>query len=221
MARRWSGPGLEPAHTRQFANVTSTTGPACGVGLLGEVLARLPGVKKPMIQVIAGSPSGSAMTVARALAISAAQRYGRTLLVSPDEPGRHGGSVRGLSWLMSELSTESADAKIPDSGVARLYHMRLRSEAVETAQLQLWFAEPHDISLIVVCSQAIAVEPSTIALACGCHGSLLAVEAGRSRAEEISAQIQQLACASVRVLGSVLYNAPGPFIGLLRPNSSK
>ena len=220
MARRWHGAGPEPVHKAQFASAAISPRQAAGLGLLGEVLARLPGVEKPMIQVISGAPSGSAMPVARALAISAAQRFGRTLLISSEDSGSHDMPARGLSWLLSELSVESADTIIPDGSVAGLYHIRHRDDLQGSAQLQGWFGEPHGISFIVVSSRAIAVEPRTIALASGCHGSILAVEAGRSRAEDVATQTQQLACAGVRVLGSVLYNAPRPYIGILRTHHS-
>jgi Mrp family chromosome partitioning ATPase len=172
------------------------------------VLARLPGVANPVIQVVAASASRGPNPVARALAISAAQRFGRTLLIYASDLHSQDVSVRGLSWLMSELKGEISDDKMPDSTIEALYHLRLHKGKYTPSQMNTWFAEPHKFALIVVSSPSISTEPKTLTMAGSCHGSILAVEAGRTRAEDVVAEVRQMACSGIQVLGCVLHDAP-------------
>ena len=210
--KAWGRSTIASTLSEQRSRAAAPTMPGSASSVLGEALARLPGVPKPIIQIISASASTSAMPVARALAASAARQYGRTLLVSYATSDGSELSVRGLSWLMSELKVADPEAEVPDGVVAGLYHLRLRGSERKTAKLAAWVSETDKFSMVVLSSPAIALDPRTLMLAAECDGSILSVAAGATRAGEVLAEARQLACAGIRVLGTVLDNAPSLFI---------
>ena len=145
-----------------------------GLHLLGEVLARLNGIERPVVQIISASPRDGIGRVAQDLAAAAACRFGRTLLVStsdvaaPDDPG-----ARGLTWLMNGFSGGEPNGLAPDALVPGLYHTRLRADdpGILDLPVEAWLAGPQAFRMIVVESPAIAADPRALAVASRCHGA--------------------------------------------------
>ncbi len=181
------------------------------LSLLGEMLARLAGVERPVVQFVAASAGGNTGQVARDFAAAAAARFGRTLLVSSaagaerDEAG-----VRGLSWLLSGTLGGEPDGITPDTYVAGLYYAGLGLDRPGPLEVPLaaWLDGPQAFRMIVIDCPAIAADPRTLAVSALCHGSVLAVEAGLTTLPQLRAAARQLASAGTPLLGSVLHGAP-------------
>ena len=178
--------------------------------LLGEMLARLAGVERPVIQFVAASAAGGAGQVARDFAASAAARFGRTLLVSSDRSAaREEAGVRGLSWLMTGTLGGEPDGITPDTYVAGLYtSLALEHPGPLEVPLAAWLAGPQAFRMIVIDCPAVAADPRTLAVSPLCHGVVLAVEAGRTTLPQLRAAARQLASAGAPLLGTVLHDAP-------------
>ena len=179
--------------------------------LLGEVLARLAGTERPLVQIVAASANGDASAVARDFAAAAATRFGRTLLVSSSPPGeREESGIRGLSWLMSGTLGGEPDGITPDTSVPGLYYtsLALHHPGPLDVPLGAWLAGPQAFRMIVIECPAIAADPRTLAVSALCHGSVLAVGAGLTTLPELRAAARQLASAGVALLGTVLHDAP-------------
>ena len=178
--------------------------------LLGEVLARLAGMERPVVQIVASSAGGNAGPVARDFAAAAATRFGRTLLVSSAPGDREDASLRGLSWLMTGTLGGEPDGITPDTSVPGLYYtsLALHQSGPLEVPLQSWLAGPQAFRMIVIECPAIAADPRTLAVSALCHGSVLAVGAGLTTLPELRAAARQLASAGVPLLGTVLHDAP-------------
>ncbi len=179
--------------------------------LLGEMLARLAGVERPVVQFVAASDAGHAGQVARDFAAAAASRFGRTLLVSSNACAeREEAGVRGLSWLMTGTLGGEPDGITPDTYVAGLYYTSLALDRAGPLEVPLaaWLAGPQAFRMIVIDCPAIVADPRTLAVASLCHGSVLAVQAGLTNLRQLRTAARQLASAGAPPLGIVLHDAP-------------
>ena len=202
-------PGQSPISAGQQA-LPEPASPAALL-LLGEVLARLAGIDRPIVHIVAASASGDAGPVARDFAVAAATRFGRTLLVSSGPCGdREQAGVRGLSWLMNGLLGGEPDGITPDTSIPGLYYasLLLNHPGPLVVPMENWLAGPQDFRMIVVESPAVAEDPRTLAVSALCHGSVLAVSAGQTTLPDLRASVRQLASAGVALLGTVLQDAP-------------
>ena len=181
------------------------------LALLGEVLARLTGTERPVVQFVAAAPDGQAGQVARDFAAAAATRFGRTLLVSSAAcAAREEAGVRGLSWLMTGTLGGEPDGIVPDTYVAGLYYTSLALDRAGPLEVPVaaWLAGPQAFRMIVIDCPAVAADPRTLAVSPLCHGSVLAVQAGLTTLPQLRAASRQLASTGVPLLGTVLYEAP-------------
>ena len=179
--------------------------------LLGEVLARLAGVERPVLQIVAACAAGDAGPVARDFAAAAATRFGRTLLVSSTPSGEpEQAGLRGLSWLMSGTLGGEPDGITPDTAVPGLYYtsLALHQPGPLDVPVASWLAGPQAFRMIVIESPAIAADPRTLAVSALCHGGVLSVSAGATTLAELRTATRQLASAGVALLGTVLQDAP-------------
>ncbi len=206
--RKLAVPLMSRAATRQ---VTVGRAPAAGLRLLGEVLARLPGTERPVIQIVSASAGSGTGRVGHDLAAAAAASFGRTLLASPaGQDSADERAARGLSWLMTGLLGSEPDGIVPDAAVAGLYYagLDMQQPGPVHAPVEAWLAGPQAFRMIVVESPAVAGDPRTLAVAAHCHGCILAVAAGASTQADVRAAARQLASTGTQLLGSVLHDAP-------------
>jgi len=178
---------------------------AQAVSLLGEILARLHGLAKPVVQVVPAMAGQTPDQVAFDLAVAASAHLGRTLLVSAglhESPDLSG--ARELAWRMTRLLGGVPDTIMPDALVACLYHAQPVGGAMP---IPLWKNAAQDFQLILLDCPPIATHPQTLAAARGCDGAVLTVAAGVTRMDHLRAAQRQLASAQVPVLGTVLHDA--------------
>ena len=198
----------------------AATPPPQAVALLGEVLARISGVEKPVLQILASSAGCTASQVAYDFSVASTCHFGRTLLVSAvGQQAEDLTGARALSRRMTEWLGGQASEITPDTFVAGLYHAPLPAEAnpAKASQAILAWREWHqDFRMIVIDSPAIAYDPRGLAWAAGCTGCLLTVTAGLTRADEVRSCERQLRSAGLLVLGTVLHDAPAFGLGLRR-----
>ena len=201
-------PGASRASTQAEAGQPSRA----GLRLLSEVLAALAGVERPVVHIVSVSGSGQAGTggVAREVAAAAAARFGRTLLACSSEPAAVDPCGRDLSWLMTGVLGGEPDGITPDVAVPGLYHasLAIRQAGPLDVPVQAWLAGPQVFQMIVIESPAASADPRTLAVAAQCDGSVLAVGAGATTLAELRVAARQMAGAGVRVLGTVLHDAP-------------
>ena len=200
----------QSAATIRQAGVLEPASPAALL-LLGEVLARLGNVERPVVQILAASTSGNATPVARDFAVAAATRFGRTLLVNASgSADQQDARTRGLSWLMSGTLGGEPDGISPDTSIPGLYYasLALHQPGPLEVPLEAWLAGPQAFRMVVVESAAIAADPRMLAVSSLCHGSVLAVGAGETTLVQLRGLARQLASAGVPVLGTLLHNAP-------------
>ncbi len=102
------------------------------------------------------------------------------------------------------------DGITPDTYVAGLYYTALALERAGPLEVPLaaWLAGPQAFRMIVIDCPAVAADPRTLAVSSLCHGSVLAVEAGRTTLPQLRASARQLASAGAPLLGTVLHDAP-------------
>ncbi len=189
--------------------VVDPTHPAA-LGLLGEVLARLPGVERPVVQIIATSHHASASQVALELAIASARQFGTTLLVAPGECAKPDMSgARELSWRMTQMLGGSQDGVLPDAVIAGLYHCQLPESGFASGvpPIGLWQASPRNYRMIVIDAPCISANPRGLASAQSCSGCVLSVAAGATRQSSLLALQRQFSSAGVPILGTVLFDA--------------
>ena len=207
---------------RGYGSAASEEATRQAAGLLGHVLARLPGVAQPIVHVLPACGSGSAASVAHVLAAAAAERFGRTLLVragsaevQQPEPGG------GLWWLPAELPGQAPEAHgngpetiVPDAGTEGLYHTRtlLADRGGIAPKLAVWCRSEPAFRMLVVESPSATIDPAALDACLSCHGAVLAVAAGQTTLQDLRRAERQLEAAGARVLGTVLHDRP--IIGL-------
>lgn len=182
------------------------------LAMLSQVLSQLADIGRPIVQIMPASAGCGAGQVAFELAVAAALHFGTTLLVSDSEPPAPDlTGARALSWRMTRLLGDSADALTPDGVVNGLYHAQPAlddAHGAQAASLKSWLAAPQDFRMVVFDSPALAICPQTLGTAALCHTCVLTVRAGQTRAEELRTAERQLASAGVCVAGVVLHGAP-------------
>jgi hypothetical protein len=179
-----------------------------GSALLAQVMARLPRVARPVVQVVAASPRCTTGRVAYALAAEAAAHLGVVLLVCD------GGAVvndasgaRQMAARMTRLLGGQAGAVLPDGGVAGLYHTG--NESVRgAAPIEAWLEDERAFRMIVLDMPCFAASARSLATAMLCDGCLLTVAAGVTRPADVRATLRQVSGTSVPLLGTVLHEAP-------------
>ena len=190
-------------------------------GLLGHVLARLPGVPQPVVHVLPACAAANAFSVARVLAGAAAERFGRTLLVRAGAAEVRQVEPGGLWWLAAELPGHGPDAQdhgpetiVPDAGAEGLYHTRTRlaDRGGIAAKLSAWCRTEPGFRMVVVESPSATIDPDALDACLACHGAVLAVAAGKTTLQDLRRTERQLDAAGARVLGTVLHDRP--IIGL-------
>ena len=206
---------------RGYSSAASEEAARQAAGLLGHVLARLPGVAQPVVHVLPACPAGNAFSVARVLAAAAAERFGRTLLVRAGVAETRQAEPGGLWWLAAELPGYGPDAQghgpeaiVPDAGTEGLYHTRTRlADRGGIAQkLAAWCRTEPGFRMVVVESPSATIDPEALDTCLACHGAVLAVAAGRTTLQDLRRTERQLEAAGARVLGTVLHDRP--IIGL-------
>ncbi len=179
-----------------------------GAALLAQVLARLPGIQRPIVQVVAASARCTTGRVAYALAAEAAAFLGSVLLVcDSDAVAADCTGARQMAARMTQLVGGQLSLVLPDGAVAGLYHTGHETSA-GGAPIQAWLGDARSFQMILVDTPSFATSPRSLATAMVCDGCLLTVAAGLTRPADLQAALRQISGTGVRILGTVLHGAP-------------
>jgi hypothetical protein len=96
---------------------------------------------------------------------------------------------------------------LPDGAVAGLYHGDNESLA-GVAPIAEWLADARSFRMILLDVPSFATSPRSLATAMMCDGCLLTVAAGVTRPADVQATLRQISGTGVRILGTVLHDAP-------------
>ena len=213
-------PALRPARGgvgRGYPSAAAQEATRQAAGLLGHVLARLPGVAQPVVHVLPACAAGSASAVARVLAAAAAERFGRTLLVRAGNSEVQQPEPGGLWWLAAELPGQGPDGFgsgpetiVPDASMEGLYHARLplADRGGIAQKLAAWCRAEPAFRMVVVESPSATIDLAALDACLVCHGAVLAVAAGQTTLQDLRRAERQLQAAGARVLGTVLHDRP-------------
>jgi hypothetical protein len=173
-------------------------------------MARLPGVDRPVLQIMAASQGTPTWRAAQALGQAAACRFGRTLLVSCRNEPLSGPSPSALIQEPLRPRRGTGRGIIPDVVTEGLHHTHLACEPASALKqaIENWLAAPQHFRMLAIESLALCVDPCAVAMAARCHGTILAVQAGVTRLDEIRACVRQLSSAGALLIGTVLVEAP-------------
>jgi hypothetical protein len=174
--------------------------------LLSQIMARLHGVKSPVIQFVPASHEPADCPVAYDFAIACAARLGRTLLLSASDPQAVAPS-QGDDAAPSDVQGPAAESHkfLPDANGPRLFHAAHPAPDQAAAEIARLRASPREFAALIAASPPPGYSPGTIALACHGNGTVVTVAAGKTPLTDVLATAQLLRTAGASVLGTVLY----------------
>jgi hypothetical protein len=146
--------------------------------------------------------------VAYALAAEGAAYLGAVLLVC--DSGATAGDPSGARQMaarITELLGGPTGAALPDGSVAGLYHSGDET-LVGGPPVGAWLADARSFRMIVIDTPSFTNSPRSLGTAMMCDGCLLTVAAGLTRPADVAATLRQISGTGVRILGTVLHDAP-------------